>query len=94
MITLQDRKDVSWTAELHCGKDCYNILYTGQPVWMADRSKALRKTGAGIWRLLFLDEDAEQTAKVLRSYQNAAQGKDPGEAPQNTIRGHFFKPCL
>ena len=94
ILTLKDRKDETWTAELHCGTDCYNVLYTGKPIWMADRSKTLKKTGAGIWRLMFLDEDTAQITEVLQAYQDAAKGLDVQEAPKNTIRGQFFKPCL
>ncbi|MBR2264185.1 MAG: U32 family peptidase [Firmicutes bacterium] len=94
ILEIRDRKDEPWTAELHCGKDCYNMLYTGHPLWMADRSKALKKTGAGIWRLMFLDEDAAETEFVLKAYQKAAEGRPVQEAPEHSIRGHFFKPCL
>lgn len=93
-VPIRDRKDVSWTAELNCGADCYNVLYTGQPLWMADRSKALRKTGAGIWRLLFLDEDYKETEAVLEAYKAARAGKPPQLTLNESIRGHFFKPCL
>ncbi len=94
ILEIRDRKDEPWTAELHCGKSCYNMLYTGHPLWMADRSKVLKKTGAGIWRLLFLDEDLAQTQSVIRSYQEAVKGHSVYDAPDHSIRGHFFKPCL
>lgn len=95
---IKDRKKETWLCEHHCAGQtrlCYTMIYPAAPIWIADRSRALRKLPAGNFRLLFLDEGSERVEQVLSQYQRALhENEEVSEPSWPYQRGHFYKEIL
>ncbi len=93
LTAVKDRMQEQWDLELNC-PSCYTVLYSGKPVWMADRSRMLEKIPAKSMRLYFLDEDKEKTLFVVDQYQKLKNGQTHKDPDFPIQRGHFMKPVL
>ena len=80
--TLTDRYQKKIPVKNYC-RDCYNILYNSQPLYLFDQMEALGKLGAGAYRILFTTESEREVYTVLRCWME-------GEKPEKDFtRGHF-----
>lgn len=57
------------------GRDCANTIYNSVPLWMADRTETVRKTGVSAEIFIFSDEDSSEVDRVIRSYQTSAEAE-------------------
>ena len=86
---ITDRYKKKFLVKNYCD-DCYNVIYNPEPLYLADIFEEVGKLRPEGVRLMFTVEDREETARVLRLYEEAWQGR--GEAsPLEFTRGHFRK---
>lgn len=79
---LKDRYQKEFPVKNNC-RDCYNVIYNSQPLYLLDQMEELSKLGAGAYRIMFTTEKAKETEQVLSGWLGAAK-------PQTEFtRGHF-----
>lgn len=79
---LKDRYQKEFPVKNYC-RDCYNIIYNSQPLYLLDQMEGVRLLGAGACRIMFTTEDARETKEVLSGWMS-------GETPRKEFtRGHF-----
>ncbi|MCD8197429.1 MAG: U32 family peptidase [Lachnospiraceae bacterium] len=64
---LRDRRGKSFPVKNVC-RDCYNIIYNSQPLYLFDEMERVRALGCGACRIMFTTEDAEETNVVLDAW--------------------------
>lgn len=79
---LKDRYHKEFPVKNFC-RDCYNIIYNSQPLYLLDRMEELGKLGAGAYRIMFTTESREEVKQVL------AQWAEHGKTQTDFTRGHF-----
>ena len=79
---LKDRYRKEFPVRNHC-RDCYNVIYNSQPVWLLDQMEELKKLPAGAYRIMFTTEDRREVRSVLEGL-NRQQKPD-----KDFTRGHF-----
>lgn len=79
---LKDRYHKRFPVKNFC-KDCYNIIYNSQPVYLLDRIEELQKTGAGAYRIMFTTESRDEVNQVL------VQWTEHEKAQTDFTRGHW-----
>lgn len=79
---LKDRYHKRFPVKNFC-RDCYNIIYNSQPVYLLDRLEELKKTGAGAYRIMFTTENRDEVKQVL------AQWTEHEKAQTDFTRGHW-----
>ena len=79
---LKDRYQKKFPVKNFC-RDCYNIIYNSQPVYLLDCQKELRQTGVGAYRIMFTTEKKEEVDQVL------AQWAGHEKARTDFTRGHW-----
>lgn len=79
---LKDRYRKEFPVRNHC-RDCYNVIYNSQPVWLLDQMEELKKLSAGAYRIMFTTEDRREVRSVLEGL-NRQQKPD-----KDFTRGHF-----
>ncbi|MCD8248421.1 MAG: U32 family peptidase [Lachnospiraceae bacterium] len=80
--TLRDRRGKDFPVKNVC-RDCYNIIYNSQPLYLFDEMERVCALGCGAVRILFTTEDAIETKAVLDAW--FCRGKWEGEF----TRGHL-----
>ena len=81
---LRDRKNVSFPVKNYC-RDCYNVIYNSQPLYLFDRFSEVEALGAGVCRIMFTTETVQETRQVLSQWLT-------GEKRQSEFtRGHFAR---
>lgn len=80
--TLKDRYQAGFPVR-NCCRDCYNVIYNSQPLYLLDRMEELSKLGAGAYRIMFTTESREEVQAVLEAFLE--QRKTDG----HFTRGHF-----
>ena len=79
---MKDRYQKEFPVKNNC-RDCYNVIYNSQPLYLLDQMEELSKLGAGAYRIMFTTEKAKETEQVLSGWLGAAR-------PQTEFtRGHF-----
>lgn len=79
---LKDRYQKEFPVKNYC-RDCYNVIFNSQPLWLLDQMDILRGLGAGAYRILFTTEDAEAVREVLDGWMKEGRPKT------DFTRGHF-----
>lgn len=79
---LKDRYQKEFPVKNYC-RDCYNVIFNSQPLWLLDQMDILRSLGAGAYRILFTTEDAEAVREVLDGWMKECRPKT------DFTRGHF-----
>ena len=87
---IRDRKEETWICEHHCGF-CYTALYPQHPVWIADRSRILKKLPVSRYRMMFLQESLDETLLQLQQYKKALFESIDASSSIEYHRGHFYK---
>ena len=79
---LKDRYQKEFPVK-NCCRDCYNIIYNSQPLYLADLMDELPGPVAGAYRVMFTTERREEVRRVLMDL--AGQKK----RDRDFTRGHF-----
>jgi len=80
--TLKDRYQKEFPVKNYC-RDCYNIIYNSQPLYLLDQMESVRSLGAGAYRIMFTTETAKEAEAVLKGWT------DGGRPQMEFTRGHF-----
>lgn len=80
--TLRDRYQKEFPVKNNC-RDCYNVIYNSQPLYLLDQMEAVSRLGAGAYRIMFTTENKEETERVLSGWLGAARSQ------VEFTRGHF-----
>lgn len=80
--TLKDRYRKEFPVKNFC-RDCYNVIYNSQPLYLLDKKDELESLGAGAYRLMFTTESKNETRKVLEQWLTGAS------CEASFTRGHF-----
>lgn len=72
-------------------ENCRNVVLNSVPIYMADKLSDLLSLGADTLRLNFTIETKEETARVIKAYQQALEGKTPSAVFDKITRGHFYR---
>ncbi len=72
-------------------ENCRNVIYNSVPLYMADKMEDVRALHPHAVRLMFTTETGEETARVIKAYQDALSGRVPGKADDRITRGHFYR---
>ena len=80
--SIKDRYRKVFPVKNYC-RDCYNIIYNSQPLYLLDRKEELNALHTGVYRMMFTTEDGRETMRILMQYLTGQAGK--GEF----TRGHF-----
>lgn len=90
--TLRDRKGVEFPLLCRECEDgtCCSLLLNSKPIYTADITDSIIRTGVSGIRLLFTDETPEQCKRILKEYKDALKGKRINTPEVNTFtRGHL-----
>lgn len=91
ILYLNDRYFKKFFIKRNC-KDCYNIIYNSQPLYLMHQADAIGNLHFGSYRISFVSEKPSLMQKILKDYKNAfLEGKAvkaPGEKDGFTT-GHF-----
>lgn len=79
---LRDRYQKEFPV-MNCCRDCYNVIFNSQPLYLLDQMDTVRSLGAGACRIMFTTESYEETGKVLEDW---IEEKRPS---MDFTRGHF-----
>lgn len=79
---LKDRYHKKFPVKNFC-RDCYNIIYNSQPVYLLDRMEELKKTGAGAYRIMFTTEKREEVEQILLQWSGHEKART------DFTRGHW-----
>lgn len=90
-LYLNDRYFKKLFIKRNC-KDCYNIIYNSQPLYLMHQADAIENLHFGSYRISFVSEKPSLMQKILKDYKKAfLEGKAvkaPGEKDGFTT-GHF-----
>ncbi len=90
-LYIKDRYFKKFFIKRNC-KDCYNIIYNSQPVFLFHQEEMIRKLEFASYRISFVKEDEKQMDRALHDYETAfVSGRQiaaPGEKEAFT-NGHF-----
>ncbi|MBR5179287.1 MAG: U32 family peptidase [Lachnospiraceae bacterium] len=91
-IILCDEKGYFFRAHSEC-KYCYNLIYNSAVQCLLHRFEAVKKTGAGRFRLDFTFEDAAETSLIIRELIRVTEGHACGLPIElmglSLTNGHF-----
>ncbi len=87
-FSLSDRKGELFP--ILC-ENCRNVVLNSVPIYMADKLSDLLSLGVDTLRLNFTIETKEETARVIKAYQQAMEGKMPPAVFDKITRGHFYR---
>lgn len=80
--TLKDRYQKEFPVKNYC-RDCYNVIFNSQPLYLLDQMEQVRTLGAGVYRIMFTTESAGEVREVLKGWRS-------GSKPMmDFTRGHF-----
>lgn len=79
---LRDRYQKEFPVKNYC-RDCYNVIYNSQPLYLLDQMDSFASWKAGAYRMMFTTETAAEVQSVLKGWMTK-------ERPQREFtRGHF-----
>lgn len=90
-LSLTDRYSKKFLIKRNC-KDCYNVIYNSQPLFLLHQAEEVKRLGFGAYRISFVTEAAEDVRRILRTYQEGfLEGKqvNPLEGKDSFTTGHF-----
>ena len=80
--TLKDRYQKEFPVKNYC-RDCYNIIYNSQPLYLLDQMDGLLSLEVGAYRMMFTTEGPGEVKNILECWLS-------GERPKGEFtRGHF-----
>lgn len=79
---LRDRYRKEFPVKNHC-KDCYNVIYNSEPLYLLDLQAELMEQKAGAYRIMFTTENRKETVQILEDFM---EHRKSGKA---FTRGHF-----
>lgn len=80
--TLRDRYQKAFPVKNYC-RDCYNVIFNSQPLYLLDQMETVRSLGAGAYRIMFTTEDAAEVRQILNNWMDGSRLKT------DFTRGHF-----
>ena len=80
--TLKDRYRKEFPVR-NCCRDCYNVIYNSQPVYLPDLMEAHPELIAGAYRVMFTTEGREEVKQVLTDLTEQRKRE------KDFTRGHF-----
>lgn len=89
---IRDRKKT--TFPVICSPEaCINIIYNSRPIYMADKIDDLKKTGAGLFRLVFTIENEKECDTIIQKYMDKSDtiNADMVFGNNNFTRGHYYR---
>ena len=90
-LYLQDRFLKKFLITRNC-KDCYNVIYNSQPLYLMHQAQKLKELGFCSFRVEFLTETKEEAGQILDTWSKAFiqdQKPDPGIMENQYTNGHF-----
>ncbi|MCC8150762.1 MAG: U32 family peptidase, partial [Lachnospiraceae bacterium] len=90
-LSLSDRYHKKFYVHRNC-KDCYNVIYNSQPLYLFHQAEQVRRLAFGSFRITFVRENREEARRILRDYeQSFLQGKELQAPSQKDgfTNGHF-----
>ena len=82
MLMLLDRYQKEFPVKNYC-KDCYNVIYNSQPLYLLDQMEELKKIICRAYRISFTTESIEEVYTVLKAWMSHKEAKG------DFTRGHF-----
>lgn len=83
-MKMTDRKNAEW--KVTANREI-NEIYNSVPIFMADKTDEMKRTGITGVRLCFTDEEPEECVRIYKMYT----GEEKVILPQNYTRGHFYR---
>lgn len=80
--TLRDRYQKEFPVKNNC-RDCYNIIYNSQPLYLMDQMEEVGRLGAGAYRIMFTTEGADEVEQILTGWMGQQKPR------MEFTRGHF-----
>ena len=80
--TLKDRYQKEFPVKNYC-RDCYNVIYNSQPLYLLDQMETVQSLGVGAYRMMFTTESAAEVKQVLCGWMTG------GKPQMDFTRGHF-----
>lgn len=80
--TLKDRYQKEFPVKNYC-RDCYNVIFNSQPLWLMDQMDTLRGLGVGAYRMMFTTESEREVYRVLDGWM------EEHRLQTDFTRGHF-----
>lgn len=80
--TLRDRFRKEFPVKNYC-RDCYNVIYNSQPLYLFDRMEELERLGVGAYRIMFTAEEPGEVCRALSEWL------EYGKPRIQYTRGHF-----
>lgn len=100
---LRDRKNADFPIMTNCER-CYSIILNNAPTLVLSKLEEIKKLGAGLLRLSFTNESAEEVEDILYSYIYMLNNSKPNKrvkevtekmlAKNGATNGHFFRGVL
>lgn len=86
---LVDRYQKKFYVKNYC-RNCYNVIYNGQPISLLKYEKEIGKLGPANIRLDFTLEGKDETARILEAFGQAfKKGGTPSYEIKEYTKGHF-----
>lgn len=82
LLMLRDRMQKEFPVKNYC-RDCYNVIYNSQPLYLLDRMEELKKIACCAYRISFTTESREEVYTVLERWISHKEAKG------DFTRGHF-----
>lgn len=79
---LRDRYQKEFPVKNYC-RDCYNVIFNSQPLYLFDQMETVHALGAGAYRIMFTTEHAKEVRQVLKNWMDGSLLKT------DFTRGHF-----
>ncbi len=90
-LYLTDRYFKKFFIKRNC-RDCYNVIYNSQPLYLIHQAEAVQRLGFGAHRICFVTEGRAEIERILLDYQKGfRQGKrlEPPAGRDSFTTGHF-----
>ncbi len=90
-LYLLDRYHKRFLIKRSC-RDCYNVIFNSQPLYLLHLEKEIRRLGYSGYRLSFVDESPKAMEKCLKEYENAfllGEEISPPTGKEGFTTGHF-----
>ena len=90
-LSLTDRYDKKFPVKRNC-RDCYNVIYNSQPLYLLHQADAVMRLGFGSHRICFVTETPSEIHRILREYEGGfCRGESPAAPAKKDsfTTGHF-----
>lgn len=77
-----------------CCKECYNVIYNSQPLFLLHQAEEVKSLGFGTYRIGFVTETAADVRRILRTYREGfleEKQVKPPEGEGSFTTGHFHR---